>query len=93
MSTNPTDTLSKGPRNLRELGLYSAGQYAGMRNVYMAQASIAKGRERASLVRSAREAHHTYLARLREANGQPGYYVPESLRTTEGLALLRRQAA
>lgn len=88
---------TNGPKNLRELSLYSAGMYAGLRNLHMAQAAT-KGRtkaERAASVRSARECHHTYLARLREADGQPGYYVPESMRAPvdRGLMLLKRQAA
>ncbi len=71
---------AKGPRTHRELRIYSAGQFAGMRNVYLAQArssSISRA-SRTQLVRQAREHHWTYLARLREANGAPGYFLPET---------------
>lgn len=65
-----------GPRNHRELSLFSAGMYAGYRNTYMARAARATGAHRSQLVRFARENHHTYLARLREANGAAGYRAP-----------------
>lgn len=76
-----TDPRLKGPRNLRELSLYSAGQYAGMRNVYMARAAVeAAGSDaRKHAVCTAREHHHVYLARMREADGAAGYRVPEEI--------------
>jgi hypothetical protein len=66
---------------LRDVSLVSAGVYRGMRNVYMAQASMKSVGpiERKTLVKLARESHHTYLARLREASGAPGYRAMEEI--------------
>ncbi len=66
---------------LRDVSLVSAGAARGARNVYLAMAAD-KTRgplERSSLIRFARENHWTYLARLREASGAPGYYVPQEI--------------
>ncbi len=81
----------------RDLRIFSAGQMAGMRNFAMVMAAT-KSRpraERASFVKQAREFHHTYLARLREANGAPGYYVPmlETVPVVQPIRLTLRQAS
>jgi hypothetical protein len=63
---------------LREANILSAGMYRGMRNVAMARAADKSQPKaiRALYVKHAREHHHVYLARLREASGEPGYRVP-----------------
>lgn len=71
-----------GPTNLRELRLFSAGQFAGMRNVYVAMARGAKGALRKAYIKSARGLHWTYMARMREARAAAlgltvGYRVPD----------------
>lgn len=73
-----TTTKIGKPRNHRELRIFSAGQAAGMRNYAMAQAATKSKpkAERAKLVKMARDFHHTYLQRLREAAGAPGYHFP-----------------
>lgn len=69
------------PANMRELRLYSAGQYKGMANYAMARARHVTGSARKQLVIEARSFFRTYLARLREAQDATfdrpvGYYVP-----------------
>ena len=79
----------RGPRTHRELRIYSAGSAAGSRNAFMAMAA-SKSRpasERAEFVRQARSFHHIYLARLREANGAVGYFIPEVVDTPPNYSL------
>lgn len=63
-------------KTLREAQIFGAGLYAGMRNVWMSHAATVKGAQRAQFLRFARDHHHVYLARLREADGAPGYRAP-----------------
>lgn len=62
----------------REISLYSAGMYAGMRNCHMAAAANVGYPKslRAFHIKTAREMHHVYLARMREAAGAKGYRAP-----------------
>jgi hypothetical protein len=70
------------PQNKRECDLMAAGRYQGMRNYAMALAAQSKGVTRAAHVAAARRFHWTFMARLREAGGAPGYYVsPDMVRT------------
>lgn len=74
-------------KNLRECLLMSAARAAGARNTYMSLAAQKVGHSsdmRKMFVRFARQRHHEYLARLREAHAATlgvavGYRVPEQL--------------
>lgn len=78
------------PTNLREALLMSAARAAGARNTYMAMAAQKLGYSsdmRRMYVQFARQRHHEYLARLREAHAATigttvGYYVPEDVSET-----------
>ncbi len=73
--------------NMREWALMAAGRVRGMSFYAMSMAASAepKSTARAQYVKAARDWHHEYIARLKEAQAytdgvNPGYYVNREVR-------------